>query len=168
MRVRRFVLAALTVVIAPSARAASAPDSLEMFDLRHACQVARMVQVNSVSGRTFLVRKPEVGIEGIEIKHPVDRPALLTMRGAEEPARTIPWNQVDAVYSARSRTGISAVTGLAIGAGAGALLVSLQGRDIGEAGDNGVVYFAGVLALGGGALGLLIGSTHPELHRLYP
>jgi hypothetical protein len=151
-----------------SSRAAAVPDTARLAELRAACIVAPSVHVTSTEGVIFMVRRPALDTDGVEVTHHGGRLALIPIGGATEPGRRLRWDQIEKLDSERSRAVRGALIGFALGGGFGGILLGVNGRDLAEEGDSGVAQFAILVTIGATLLGLVLGANHPDIHRLYP
>jgi hypothetical protein len=159
-------VAALAWAAGP-ARAVEPPDSARLLELKAACDTAW--QVRLVGRRAvFATKRPSLDAGGITLMRSSGPPALLTVGHFREPARRIPWAEIERVQSERPSALRGATMGLFVGMGLAVVMRASIGPDLFERGDNGSIWFAGALVLGFTGIGFLVGASNPTVHTLYP
>jgi hypothetical protein len=149
------------------ASAGAPPDSTALPAMQAACDAAPQVRVTTRHS-VFVAHRLTLDAGGLLIPTPKAPPALITIdHGGLKPQR-YDWSEIESLKSEHSRTLKSTATGLVVGAVLGAMMVSINGPDAFEEGDNGMYAYAAVVTLGFGAAGMLIGMLNPERHTLYP
>ena len=161
-------LATIALAAASPAPAAPAPDAPRLEALEAACDSAWRVRI--VSRRaTYLMRRPELGIEGVNVvPRPSGPPALFTIGEPKVETKWIPWAEIERLDTAEDVSARGALYGLLSGAAAGGLIVASVGPDLSDTDDNVVAIFAVGLTLTGGVAGYLFAQANPRLTPLYP
>ena len=158
--------ALLSLGLVEPVRALPVPDSSQMLALHSAIDGGRPVRVRGHNAYWHVARPP-LDASGIALTREQAYPALIPLGDPSEPVRRLSWSEIEGIDVGERHVTRGILTGLVVGAAVGSLIVRTYGPDIAEDGDHVLVALGGILAVGGGTLGLVVGSS-PHWRPIYP